>query len=200
MADEPPVPSYISEWRNALADDMAQRAGKPVLLNDSWWPTMDSNLGDFARSAPLALGGFRAPVPTSTAANALGMKPIPRKADMGAGDNGAQQHVYEAMLGRTRNSATPNQPAEPGSGWWNVGGQPIPKPTNVLPWLGAGGVGYGIWNLGGGSDLMEQQKESGADWGGLARDILTGRIVQKFRDARAAENARVPYPPDPNKP
>jgi hypothetical protein len=56
------------------------------------------------------------------------------------GDDGLGQHVYEAILGRTREAG--EAVAKPGSGWWHIGNQPIPKPTNVLPWAAAGGWGY----------------------------------------------------------
>jgi hypothetical protein len=83
--------------------------------------------------------------------------PLPKR-PQGDGDSGAGQHIYEAALGRTRK---PGQDvAEPGSGWWSVGGQPIPKPSNVLPWLGAGGAGYGVWNLLGGPEAWQELRET----------------------------------------
>jgi len=69
------------------------------------------------------------------------------------GDDSIPQHVYEALLGRTRRPGAAT--AQPGSGWWTVGPLHIPKPTNPLPWVGAGGVGYGIWRLGGGPEAWE---------------------------------------------
>ena len=57
-----------------------------------------------------------------------------------AGDDNVGQHVYETLLARPRK---PGQAVgEPGSGWWMVGNQPIPKPTNVLPWVATGGWAY----------------------------------------------------------
>ena len=154
-------------------------------------------LGQFARQAPLALMGLRAPSAQAS------MKPfnpkapdapLPKRPD---GEDVAQ-HIYDAVLGRTRKAG--EQVAQPGSGWWNVLGQPIPKPSNPLPWLGAGGVGYGIYRGLGGPEIVEDFKNDTADWSGLFKDIVTGRVAQKFRDYDAAEKAGVPYPPDPNKP
>jgi hypothetical protein len=62
------------------------------------------------------------------------------------GDDSVGQHIYEAVLGRTR--APGDAVGKAGSGWWMVGGQPIPKPTNILGWLGAGAGGYGGYKIG----------------------------------------------------
>ena len=153
MADDlPPDPSYLRQWRNALADDMRVQAEKSQY--ELW--------GDFARQAPLALMALR----PGTAAGSMRPfnpkappEPLPKRPEA-SGDNGLAQHVYEAMLGRTRGAG--QSVGEPGSGWWMVGGQPIPKPTNILPWLASGGVGYGIWKGLGGPEA----------WQGL-RDVFT---------------------------
>lgn len=73
------------------------------------------------------------------------------------GDDSVGQHIYEAVLGRTRNAG--EAVAQPGSGWWHVAGQPIPKPTNPLPWILSGGLGYGLWHYLGGQRAWDELRD-----------------------------------------
>jgi hypothetical protein len=114
---------------------------------------LSRDLDEMRKQLPIALFALRSTLAGSS------MKPfnpsapnvpMPLKPDA----ENVGQNIYEALLGRTRKPG--EQLAEPGSGWWHIGNQPIPKLSNILAWLGAGGVGYGIWNAGGGPDLLEK--------------------------------------------
>jgi len=93
------------------------------------------------------------------------LRPLPDHAT--TADNGIGQNIYEALLGRTREPG--EDVAQPGSGWWKILGQPIPKPTNVLPWAGVGGIGYAGYK--GEQNLMDDYGNSvrngNAPWGPL---------------------------------
>ncbi len=210
MADLPAdAPSYLQQLRNKLGDDHGVASllqGKPRPSETTYGPFGEKYDVEYVTppDASALLGmrfGFRG-MPQARFPGPWAAERPPAQGPVREwkqpGDDSIGQNVYEALLGRTREAG--EAVAKPGSGWWNVGGQPIPKPTNVLPWAGAAGVGYGIWNGLGGPELMERWKKDGPDLGGLAKDIVTGRIAQKFRDDSAADAARVPYPPDPSKP
>ncbi len=83
------------------------------------------------------------------------------------------------------------------------GAAPLAK-INPAPWL-AGTLGSYVGYKAGepyfGAPSSEDLKIlTEPKWRELLRDIVTGKIVQHSRDFDAANNARVPYPPDPNKP
>lgn len=66
--------------------------------------------------------------------------PLPKRPDTSLGDNGVPQHIYEALLGRTRDPRSPHAPAPAGSA--HVGGHWL-LPKSPLAWLGAALAGYG---------------------------------------------------------
>ena len=105
-------------------------------------------LGQFAKQAPLALMGFRAP---SAQASMRPFNPNAPKAPLPKAPEGeaVAQGLYEAMLGRPPGGA-------PGSGHWYPFGIPVAK--SPIPHAIAAGAGYGIWNVLGGPEAWHDLK------------------------------------------
>lgn len=169
------MPQPYEEWR---------AANVPVGGENSLARTL-RYLGQFARQAPVAAAGLRAPM---AGAGMRAFNPAAPESPIPRAPLDVAQTAYELALGRPPNGA-PGSGHTPG-GW----------PKSPLAWAGAAGTGYGIWTYGGGPDLLRDWREHGPDINGLARDVLSGAIADKFRRFQHEERGGVPYPPDPSKP
>lgn len=150
--DIPPPPEDIAAWLSAARNAATSQSRTPP----SQWEQIGDDRYPVQQYQPPTIFGID---PLSFIGGRFGFRGMPQPQARGPwsppeprpnapprewrqpGDDSVGQHVYEAILGRTRGPG--ESVARPGSGWWMVGRQPIPKPTNVLPWLGLGGIAYG---------------------------------------------------------